>query len=213
MNTPPISIALEPTPRKGDTAARALNGLEEIARRKGLDHVSMREVANHLSISLAALQHHYPTKSALFDAFVEREVDRYRERVDRIAKETAGNRSRFTDVLGFMAHETLRVARGGVLSMIEARASHDEASRQALNRFMHAYVDVLSDLVVAEFPDLSDDKALLCATLVCAQLEGLSTTCETARARGIDPTEFLEAAVRAAESIPARLFGTTPRAA
>ena len=211
MNTTQTSRALEPAPRKGDTAARALECLEEIAQRKGLDDVSMREVASRLGVSLAALQHHYPTKAELFDAFVQHEVDRYRERIDRIAKAAGGSRSRFTDILGFMAQETLRVARGGVLSMIEARAHHDDASRRAMSRFMRAYIDAVSDLIVAEFPTLPAEHALLCATLVCAQLEGLSTTYETACARGIDPDELLEATVRAAASIPARLSAATPK--
>jgi AcrR family transcriptional regulator len=206
MNKPQMPRSLEQTPRKGGTAARALECLEEIAQRKGLDDVSMREVASRLGVSLAALQHHYPTKAELFDAFVQHEMDHYRERIGRIAA-AGGGRGRFTEILRFMAQETLLVARGGVLAMIEARAHHDEASRQAMNRFMRAYIDVLCDLVAAEFPTLSAEQALLCATLVCAQLEGLSTTCETACARGIDPTDLLEAAVHAAASTPARLHG------
>jgi len=188
--------------RMGDTAARALTCLEEIAQQKGLDDVSMRDVARHMGISLAALQHHYPTKADLFDAFVGESLDRYRDRITRI-QEQSPSQERFVRVLDFLARETLLVARGGVLAMIEARAFHDEPSLRAMQRFTRSYIEGVADLLAAEFPQLPRDRVLLCATLVCSQLEGLATTHEVACAMGADRSDLIHAAVQVAASIPA----------
>jgi AcrR family transcriptional regulator len=181
----------------GDTARLALQCLDDLARQKGLEDVSMRDVARALGISLAALQYHYPSKSALFDAFVQHSVDTYQQRIARIASESEPP-TRFINMLDFVARETLAVAQGGVLAMIEARAHHDEASHQAMQRFMRSYLEGMGSIVAAEFPELPPDEVQLCAILVCSQFEGLASTYEAAREAGANPTKLLEASVETA---------------
>jgi AcrR family transcriptional regulator len=200
--TPTTRPESDPRTRTGDTARRALECLDAIARQKGLDDVSMRDVARKVGVSLAALQHHYGTKGALFDAFVRHSVDGYRDRIARIAAES-DNRTRLVNILGYVARETLLAARSGVLTMIEARAHHDDASRQAWQRFMRSYLEVMGGIVAAEFPDLPPEDVLPSAALMCAQLEGLAGPYEAACALGADPSKLIDAAVRAAASIPA----------
>jgi AcrR family transcriptional regulator len=184
----------------GDTARLALQCLDDLARQKGLQDVSMRDVARALGVSLAALQYHYPSKAALFDAFVRHSVDTYQERIARIASESESP-TRFINMLDFVARETLAVAQGGVLAMIEARAHHDEVSHQALQRFMRSYLEVMGRIVATEYPDLPPDEVMLCATLVCSQFEGLASTFEAACEAGANPTKLLEASVEIAVSI------------
>jgi AcrR family transcriptional regulator len=196
--TPP-----EQPERSGDTALRALQCLDEIARQKGLDDVSMRDVARRVGVSLAALQYHYPTKAALFDAFVQHSVESYRERIARIVTESESQK-RFVNILAFLACETVLASRGGVLTMIEARAQHDDASRRAWQRFVRSYLEVMGGVIAAELPDLPPEEVLLCATLVCAQLEGLASTHEAACELGADPSTLLVAFVQAAVSTVAQ---------
>ncbi len=186
--------------RSSDTAQLALQCLDDLAREKGLDDVSMRDVARALGVSLAALQYHYPSKAALFDAFVQRSFDSYHQRIQRISSESEA-RERFTNMLYFVARETLAAAQGGVLAMIEARAHHDEASRQALRRFMRSYLDAMGSTIAAEFPHLPAHEVLICATLVCSQLEGLASIYEAACEAGASPSALLDACVTAAASI------------
>lgn len=193
--------------RTSETAQLALQCLEDLAREKGLDDVSMRDVARGLGVSLAALQYHYPTKAALFDAFVQRSFDGYRERLQRISSESEAQ-ARFTNVLRFVARETLATAQGGVLAMIEARAHHDEASNQALQRFMRSYLEVMGTTIAAEFPDLPAKEVLLCAALVCSQLEGLASIYEAACEAGASPSVLLEACVTTAASIVTQRVST-----
>lgn len=156
----------------GDTALRALECLEDLALEKGLDDVSMRDVAKRLGISLAALQYHYPSKSALLDGFVNRTIDAYRDRIGAMAGGGV-RRSDLSALVRFCAEETLQMSEHGLLAMIEARSHHDEGARRAMERFMGAYVDVLFDSVVSERPDLSPSDARAAAMMICALLEGL----------------------------------------
>jgi TetR/AcrR family transcriptional repressor of bet genes len=199
----------DPPRRPGDTALRALGCLEEIALRQGLDDVSMRDVARGLGISLAALQHHYPTKAALFEAFVRHSVDFYRQRIADVAA-AGGEGSRFADVVRYTARESAGSTRASVLAMIEARAHHDDAAGRAMRYFMTAYIELLKELIAAEFPALTPRDALHCATLVCAQLEGLAGVLETAQELGADPEALLEAAQSVVTAIPQRFAIVRP---
>lgn len=190
----------ETSVQASDTAQLALQCLDELARQKGLQDVSMRDVARILGVSLAALQYHYPSKSALFDAFVQHSVDMYQQRLAQIVSESASE-ARFMNMLDFVARETLAIAQGGMLTMIEARAHHDKVSNQALQRFMHFYLEVMGSFVAEEFPDLPPDEVKLRATLICSQFEGLASTYEAACAAGINPKKLIEASVEAAFSI------------
>lgn len=197
----------DPSRRSAGTALRALGCLEEIALRKGLDDVSMRDVARGLGISLAALQHHYPTKAALFDAFVRHSVDFYRQRIANVVAAEGGG-SRFAAVVRYMARESAGSARVSVLAMIEARAHHDAAAARAMRYFMTSYIELLRELIAAEFPALAPAEALQCATLVCAQLEGLAGVLDTARELGADPEALLEAVQKVVTMIPQRFLAT-----
>ncbi|MDX2234561.1 MAG: TetR/AcrR family transcriptional regulator [Hyphomonadaceae bacterium] len=186
---------------KLDTAGQALACLEELALEKGLDDVSMREVAKRLGISLAALQYHYPSKADLLEAFVAHTIADYRRRITTMVAED-DRAPRYDSVIRFMAEETQRIADGGVLAMIQARAFHDPAARQATLSFMTAYLATVSETIAAEFPRLSKDQTDRAATLVCSLLEGLASTLGATRARGVDEAHVIDAAVRIARAIP-----------
>jgi AcrR family transcriptional regulator len=179
--------------------------LEELALETGLDDVSMRDVAKRLGISLAALQYHYASKAALLNAFVARTITEYRARLAAIA---ADNAPRFSAAIRFMALETRRIGESGVLAMIQARAFHDPAAKLATQTFMQAYLSILSDMIAAEFPGLSPDEANRAATLVCSLLEGLASTLEASRTRGVDEAQVVEATIHIASIIP-KLVGSS----
>jgi len=186
------------------TALRALDCLRELALEKGLDDVSMRDVARRLGISLAALQYHYASKAALLDAFVEATVAPYGERIEAILAGSAAG-ERFANVVRFAAEETLAWDRDGVLAMVEARASHDTASREAVRQFMQSYVAFMRDAVLADNPAMAPAKALLAASLVVALLEGLPAAIAAGGGLGASRDEIVESAVRTAAAIPATL--------
>lgn len=186
---------------RSETADRALDILEELAQLKGLDDVSMRDVAKHLGISLAALQYHYPSKAALIDCFVDRTIESYRLRIESLARSSEGQHN-LEALVGFCAKETLEIAGGGLLAAIEARANHDETSKLAMDRFANAYLEVLIRGVATAHSNLSDDKVLLAATLICATLDGLPAAIAAASARSADTASLLQDVIKFATHIP-----------
>jgi AcrR family transcriptional regulator len=184
-----------------DTAVQALACLEELALETGLDDVSMRDVAKRLGISLAALQYHYPTKAELLEAFVAHTIAEYRVRLAAIAAANV-NAPRYGVAIRFMASETRRIGESGVLAMIQARAFHDPAAKRATQTFMMAYLSTLSDIIATEFPGLSPDETNRAATLVCSLLEGLASTLDASRARGVNEAHAIEDAINIAAAIP-----------
>lgn len=51
--------------------AALVRALVEIVADRGLDAVSVREVAAHVGVSIGAVQHHFPTKSAMLRAAMD----------------------------------------------------------------------------------------------------------------------------------------------
>lgn len=184
------------------TATRAVRCFEELALEQGLDDVSMRDVAKRLGISLAALQYHYPTKSALVDAVVTSVVDLHRRRLDE-ATSTADGADRLVEALRYIVTANADDANGvGLMSMIWARAAHDEAAAATLRRFMRAYVERVAEAVASVHPGLSPEQALMAATLTVALLEGLEDVRDAAVSAGGDGDELTSVAVAVAATLP-----------
>lgn len=168
------------------TAQRALALMVEIALEKGLDAVSMRDVARRAGLSLAALQHHFPSKSALVEAFVEARLQEYRQRIEGM-RGGADQGGGLEILLRFAMEETLAEHRGGVFPMIEARARHDGATAAVLDRFMRFYLEAVRDALLDRQPGLPAQTAALAASALVATIEGLPTV--RAAARGLGVTE------------------------
>ncbi|MEM9513338.1 MAG: TetR/AcrR family transcriptional regulator [Actinomycetota bacterium] len=184
------------------TAVRALRCFEELALEHGLDDVSMRDVAKRLGISLAALQYHYATKAQLVDAFVESVIDVHRERL-RAAQSSAGGDDRFGDALRYVVAANADDADGaGLMSMIWARAAHDEGAAVALDRFMGAYLEWLTEAVGREFPDLAPTQRVTAAAITVALLEGLEDVRRGAVSAGVDSEELTATAMAVASRLP-----------
>ncbi len=184
------------------TARRAVRCFEELALEQGLDDVSMRDVAKRLGISLAALQYHYPTKAELVDAVVASVIDLHRARLEEATASTDGA-DQFVEALRYIVAANRDDAdEGGLMTMIWARAAHDERAAAALDRFMRAYVDRMTQSVAAGFPGLSPSQALTAATLTVALLEGLEEVRSAAIDAGADPAELMSLAVNVASALP-----------
>ncbi len=186
------------------TAQRALDALNALALEKGLDDVSMRDVAKRVGISLAALQYHYPNKAALLEAFVRQTVASYRERIEAVLA-VSDEGERFASLVRFAAMETVDWDRHSVLAMIEGRASHDHAARNAVRLFLRSYLDIMRDALIADAPDLPPAKALLTATLVVSMLEGLPSLIEPACDLGVDRDALVETIVRVSKTLPSAI--------
>jgi AcrR family transcriptional regulator len=65
----------------GPRAAALTDALLGIVAERGLDHVSVREVASAAGVSIGTVQHYFPTKDAMLTAAFEEVVRRIRARI------------------------------------------------------------------------------------------------------------------------------------
>ncbi|MGF1528494.1 MAG: TetR/AcrR family transcriptional regulator [Candidatus Competibacterales bacterium] len=183
------------------TAIKALVCLEQIALEKGLDALSMRDVAKSVGISLAALQHHYPSKAALIDGFINHKMIEYTDHCNRLLAMSEG-KDQFARVVRYAVEEALADLQGSMWPMLEGRAQHDEVTAHSLRQFMRHYIKEFQRVIGEDFPDLSQQEALLAATLIISMFEGINTTHEIAHALGIDDVTLLQARIDVALMIP-----------
>ncbi|MEM8925195.1 MAG: TetR/AcrR family transcriptional regulator [Actinomycetota bacterium] len=174
---------------------------------KGLDQVSMRDVAKQLGISLASLQYHYATKSALVSAVMSSTIDQHQRRLDE-ALEAAEGTDLIVEALHYVAEANAADADGGgMMAMIWARAAHDADAAAAVERFMAAYVEGMTDVIASASPGSTRAEALGAAALAIALLEGLEGVRSAAVAAGADSDELTSLAVTVAAALPDLVAG------
>lgn len=186
-----------------DTADRVMRCLQTIALEKGLDALSMRDVARRAEITLASLQYHFPTKAALIDAFVHRIVAALQRAIQSVL-DSADTTPKLAKIVYFVLEETIDDPENTLIGMIWARACHDRTSRAALADLMVVYIGGVRDVLRADYNGISEPQALLAATLIVSMLEGMATSYETALTLGTSPKALTIAAFEAADEIAKR---------
>ncbi|MEM9041479.1 MAG: TetR/AcrR family transcriptional regulator [Actinomycetota bacterium] len=181
---------------------RALRRFEELALAKGFDQVSMRDVAKQLGISLASLQYHYATKSALVSAVMSSTIDQHQRRLDETLEAAEGS-DRIVEALEYVVRaNTDEADGGGMMAMIWARAAHDADAAAAVETFMAAYLERMTDVIASATPGRTRAQVLGAAALAIALLEGLESVRSAAVAAGADSEELTSLAVTVAAALP-----------
>ena len=186
--------------RPPDTAGRVMTLMAEIALEKGLDALSMRDVAKRAGISLAALQYHFPSKDALIAAFVDAMLDGYRKEVGAI-RSASDQASELRNIVVFAARQTLDDRTGDIFAMLEARAIHDPSTALALDSFMRSYLEIVCDALLRRHPLLPLKDAQLAATRIVAMIEGLSSVRSAAQGMGLSGDDLCEAVATVAAAV------------
>ena len=186
--------------RQPDTAGRVMPLRAEIALEKGLDALSMRDVAKRAGISLAALQYPFPSKDALIAAFVDSMLDEYRKEISAICG-ASDQAAELRNIVIFAVGQTLDERTGDIFAMLEARAIHDQSTAQALDGFMRSYLETVCDVLRRRYPLLPLKDAQLAATKVVAMIEGLSSVRSAANGMGLSREELCDAVATMAEAV------------
>jgi AcrR family transcriptional regulator len=174
--------------------------MAEIALEKGLDALSMRDVAKRAGISLAALQYHFPSKDELIAAFVNAMLDGYRKEISAI-RSASDKASELRNIVVFAARQTLDERTGDIFAMLEARAIHDPSTALALDGFMRSYLETVYDALLRRHSLVPIKDAQLAATKIVAMIEGLSSVRSAAQAMGLSGDDLCEAVATMAEAI------------
>lgn len=186
--------------RLPDTAGRVLTLMAEIALEKGLDALSMRDVAKRAGISLAALQYHFSSKDALIAAFVGVTLDGYHKEISLI-RGSSEQAAELWNMVVYAARQTLDDRTGDLFAMVEARSKHDPTTALALDRFMRVYIETIRDALLRRHPQLPPVDAQLAAARIVAMIEGLSSVRSAAQAMGLSAEGLCEAVATAAETM------------
>lgn len=186
--------------RQPNTAWRVMTLMSEIALEKGLDALSMRDVAKRAGISLAALQYHFPSKDALITAFVDAMLNGYRNEIS-VIRSTSDQEEELRNTMVFAVSQTLDVRTVAIFAMLEARAIHDKSTAQALDGFMRFYLGTVCDVLLRRHPHLPLKDAQLAAARIVAMIEGLSSVRAAAQAMGLTEKDLCEAVATVAEGM------------
>lgn len=181
-----------------NTAGRVMSLMVELALEKGLDALSMRDVAKRAGISLAALQYHYPSKDTLIAAFVESILDGFRKDIRELRGEADPVKA-LKDMIFYAIDRTLDERVGDIFAMLEARARHDKATASALDSFMRSYLEIARDVLLRRHSNLTEGDATRAAVRLVATIEGLSSVVSAARAKDLSVEHLRDIVMSVAE--------------
>ena len=187
--------------KNSDTQHKALDSLEKIALEKGLDALSMRDVAKGVDISLAALQYHFPTKADLFRAFIERTVDQLEGGFEGILT-SSQDQPKIPLLVRYMLDETVDNDQGALITMIWTRALHDDVAASSAEELTNVYLAGVKEIVSKDHPNISAEQITLAATLIASLLDGFTATYAAAVKSGMSPKLIANAASDVASEIP-----------
>lgn len=185
---------------RSNTTDRVMVLMTKLAIDKGLDALSMRDVAKRAGISLAALQYHFPSKDALIAAFVETKLENYRKDIDSLRR-SPDPTAEMRNILVYAIDQTLDQQTDDIFSMLEARARHDRPTAVAMERFMRFYMETMRDVIARRRPDLRPRDAQTASVQIVAMIEGLSSVRSAAGASGFSEEDLRKAVVNAAEAV------------
>ncbi|PPK94624.1 AcrR family transcriptional regulator [Kineococcus xinjiangensis] len=150
-----------------------LDALVAIVADRGLEGVSIRQVADRAGVSIGAVQHHFPTKNALLLAAMEHVSTRFRAELQQrlSAAPSPGGALRILALLLAGADGAPRASTVVWLSFA-AHAAVDEQVAEVHRREWASLERFLADLVAAGAPHRTDPAGDAAALL--ALLDGLA---------------------------------------
>lgn len=155
------------SPRDPNRRVQLVDVVVALTAERGLDAVSIREVASAAGVSIGAVQHHFPTKDAMLEAAFEHVVTATRARVAAVSLvdgDVSGNLSRVLQQLLPLDAERRREARVSVA--FAARAATAPALRRLQRRLLAEIRRELRDVLGAAPPEA--------AAVVLALVDGLA---------------------------------------
>jgi AcrR family transcriptional regulator len=147
----------------------------DVLVRDGYADFNLRKVAAEVGVRLATIQHHFPTREALLTAAITKAMQGWGARFQEIAGRSARDPERRLRELQQQNFALLDDPETAPL-IVEcfALAQHDEAVRVVVQGQYFAYRRLFADVLHEMRPDLSNDTLMAFATVLTAQMEGLT---------------------------------------
>ncbi|HET6473668.1 MAG TPA: TetR/AcrR family transcriptional regulator [Pseudomonadales bacterium] len=163
---------------RSSTPARVdeiLRKARDVLVRDGYADFNLRKVAAEVGVRLATIQHHFATREALLTAAITKAMQGWGERFQEIAGRSARDPERRLRELQQQNFAFLDDPETGPL-IVEcfALAQHDASIRAVVQMHYFAYRSLFADVLREMRPDLSNDTLMAFATVLTAQMEGLT---------------------------------------
>jgi AcrR family transcriptional regulator len=159
--------------QRGDLRAWLLDRAEAVLRDRGIDALSLRELAREAGVSHGAPRSHFIDRSALLDALAERGFIRLADEIHDAASHLTHDYERAFHAAG-SAYVGFAVRESALLDLMFAAKVDDpsEAVRSAAERLFNTMTDIMSAGVDAGAYDARDVGRL--TLLLSATVQGIS---------------------------------------
>ncbi|MFN3513822.1 MAG: TetR/AcrR family transcriptional regulator [Phenylobacterium sp.] len=158
-----------PSPR----AAEILEAGADLLRKGGFEAFSMRRAAEQVGLTLASLQHHFPTRADLLHAVIEHRLDWYGFHLsERIRTLPDAPERLFLGVLDWLLDDIRSEPTASFTVQFWAFAAYDPDAAKTLDLFMTRYRGFLGLAMRGLNPALSEREALSRAAAISVMIDG-----------------------------------------
>jgi AcrR family transcriptional regulator len=162
---------------RGGSAYRVkfLDAAADLLREGGFEAFSMRRVAERLGLTLAALQHHFPTRAALIREVIEHRLAWYGANLADTLKGLPDEpRALFLGVLTWLLDDIRHEPTASFTVQFWAFAAYDPDANATLDDFMARYRRFLALIMRGLNPALGEAESLTRAAMISVLVDGTS---------------------------------------
>ena len=158
---------------KGRTrAADILDAAVTVLIEHGYPNLSLRRVAEEAGLRLGNLQHYFPSKDALVQAMLDRVIESYLSRFERIRRSALDPEAEFREIIGTVFRD-LNTRRTTVFfPELWSLANHDAHVAGYMERMYARYREVLETSIARINSDLDAPQVKRLALFISASVEG-----------------------------------------
>jgi len=187
---------------------RILDSAEVVLRDQGYAGFSTRRVATEAAIALGNLTYHYPTKSKLVQALIDRLMKRYLERFEEVLQ-TPGQGVEI--LVRWLLVEAVTEEATWLFRELWAMARHDEIVSDAIDDFYDELMDRVAVKLEATYPSAKPADIRDLVQLIAVISEGTAVLYGTRRNRVAPHHRIVDLIIRLIGEISPEIGSKTPR--
>lgn len=172
---------------------RILDSATAVLRRHGYSGFSTRRVADEAAIALGNLTYHFPSKTELVRALIERLTRRYLDRFQEVLS-TPGRGAEA--LVRWLLQEAVQEDAMWVFREFWAMALHDEVVRDAVDDLYDTLMDKVATTLEAAYPMADPGRVRDLVQFIALISEGSTVLYGTRRARTVSHERMTDLAVR-----------------
>jgi AcrR family transcriptional regulator len=153
-------------------AADILDAAIDVLTENGYHQFSLRRVAETAGVRLGTLQHYYPSKHALMQAMLDRMIEGYLERLERILAREQDPEDCFRALVEWMMRDLNKRRTTVFFPELWSLANHEPQVTRLMEQMYARYRRVLEQAIARLNPALDAVQVRRLALFVSASIEG-----------------------------------------